>query len=114
MLNELERAFELTRGLGGDYQLKLTPGEVVTVNHPGVTSHIHQAYRRLFPDFEILDRPFGLEGEDFGHVTQKVPGAIFLWARGLSSRADRFAICTLPILPSTRIVWRWGPPCWQR
>lgn len=77
MLRELEKAFEITRTLGGDFELTLTPGEPVTENHPEVARRIQEAYGRLFPYFEMLDQPFGLEGEDFGHVTQQVPGAIF-------------------------------------
>ena len=82
MLEQLEKAFELTKTLGGDYELTLTPGEPVTQNHPEVTKRIQESYKRLFPYFELLDRPFGLEGEDFGHVTQRVPGAIFFVGAG--------------------------------
>lgn len=82
MLEQLEKAFELTKTLGGDFELTVTPGEPVTENHPEVTKRIQDSYKKLFPYFELLDRPFGLEGEDFGHVTQRVPGAIFFVGAG--------------------------------
>lgn len=82
MLFHLRQAFELARTLGGDYELELTKGECVTENHPEVTARIKQAYEKLFPYFELLEQPFGLEGEDFGHVTQLVPGAIFFVGSG--------------------------------
>jgi metal-dependent amidase/aminoacylase/carboxypeptidase family protein len=82
MLHHLQQAFEITKMMGGDYDLQVTHGEVVTKNHPVVTKHIKKVYRRLFPYFELLEQPFGLEGEDFGHVTQRVPGAIFFVGAG--------------------------------
>ena len=82
MLEQVQNAFELTRALGGDYDLVLTPGEPVTENHPEVTRRIQDAFQRLFPYFELHDKPFGLEGEDFGHVTQRLPGAIFFVGAG--------------------------------
>ena len=82
VLEQLEKAFELTKTLGGDFELTVTPGEPVTENHPEVTKRIQDSYKKLFPYFELLDRPFGLEGEDFGHVTQRVPGAIFFVGAG--------------------------------
>ena len=88
MLHQLQQSFELTKPLGGDYELTLTPGEVVTENHPLVTEHIQQAYQRLFPYFELIDQPFGLEGEDFGHVTQRVPGAIFFVGAGYETPGE--------------------------
>ena len=82
MLHHLRQAFELARTLGGDYELELRRGEVVTENHPEVTARIKQAYSKLFPYFELREEPFGLEGEDFGHITQLVPGAIFFVGSG--------------------------------
>lgn len=82
MLHHLRQAFEVARTLGGDYELMLTRGEVVTENHPKVTERIINAYSKLFPYFELRDQPFGLEGEDFSHVTQTVPGAIFFVGSG--------------------------------
>lgn len=82
MLFQLRQAFEISKTMGGDYELVVTQGEPVTKNHPLVTQRIQQAYRKLFPYFELRDVPFGLEGEDFGHVTQRVPGAIFFVGAG--------------------------------
>ena len=82
MLYHLEKAFEVAKTLGGDFDLTLTRGEPVTENHPLVTERIIGAYHKLFPYFELKEQPFGLEGEDFGHVTQEVPGAIFFVGSG--------------------------------
>ncbi len=85
MLKEVEKAFELCRPFGGEYRLQLTPGEPVTHNDYRVVEFISQAYQRLFPYFEAKAEAFGLEGEDFGHVTQEVPGAIFFLGAGLAT-----------------------------
>ena len=82
MLHHLQQAFEVAKTLGGDYRLELTRGEPVTQNHPKVVERIIGSYVKLFPYFELREQPFGLEGEDFGHVTQQVPGAIFFVGSG--------------------------------
>lgn len=82
MLHHLHQAFEITKNMGGDYDLRVTHGEPVTRNDPRVTHHIKKVYRKLFPYFDLIEEPFGMEGEDFGHITQEVPGAIFFIGAG--------------------------------
>ncbi len=75
--HELEKAFSIVKSLDGDYELKLKPEDPALNNHPSVNSVIRQSVKELYPHFKLLDTPFGLGGEDFAHVTNTVPGAMF-------------------------------------
>lgn len=74
---EVEKAFSVVNVLGGDYELTITPEDPALQNHPDVNRHVRNVIREDYPDFTILDVPFGLGGEDFAHMTQTVPGAMF-------------------------------------
>src|SRR5699024_7422176 len=58
-------------------QLTITPEDPALKNDPSVNCHIREVIRDVYPDFTILDEPFGLGGEDFAHMTQAVPGTMF-------------------------------------
>ena len=75
--NELDKAFSVARALDGDYQLTIKPEDPALYNDPNVNREIRQTIKALYPDFSILDKPFGLGGEDFAHMTRTVPGAMF-------------------------------------
>lgn len=74
---ELEKAFSVVNVLDGNYDLTITPEDPALQNHPDVNNHIRDVLRDVYPDFTILDEPFGLGGEDFAHMAQMVPGAMF-------------------------------------
>ncbi len=75
--HELKKAFSVVRPLDGDYELSLKPEDPALKNNPAVNSVIRESVKQLYPDFKILDTPFGLGGEDFAHMTATVPGAMF-------------------------------------
>lgn len=75
--SELDKAFSLVRALDGDYELSIMPEDPALFNDPKVNRTIRQSIKDLYPEFEVLDTPFGLGGEDFAHMTQIVPGAMF-------------------------------------
>ncbi|MBP1970097.1 amidohydrolase [Virgibacillus natechei] len=77
MHTELEKAFSLVTLLGGDYQLEIMPEDPALKNDPVINQLIEGAIQDLYPSFHVLDIPFGLGGEDFAHMTEKVPGAMF-------------------------------------
>ncbi|MRG85130.1 M20 metallopeptidase family protein [Salinibacillus xinjiangensis] len=74
---ELNKALELTRFMGGDYTLSVNHGEPVLYNNPSVTRWYEQTVQDILPEFTIEHKPFGLGGEDFSHMTERVPGAMF-------------------------------------
>ncbi|MEN1967478.1 amidohydrolase [Lentibacillus sp. N15] len=74
---ELEKAFSLVTVLDGDYTLTITPEDSALKNDSTVNQHIKWVINDLYPHFTILNCPFGMGGEDFAHMTQVVPGAMF-------------------------------------
>lgn len=77
LVKEVETAFSVVKTLGGEYSLDVFRGEPALYNAPTVNALLTESMRELFPDCTIQYEPFGLGGEDFGHVTEKVPGAMF-------------------------------------
>ncbi|QKY70032.1 M20 family metallopeptidase [Lentibacillus sp. CBA3610] len=86
---ELDKAFSLVRSLDGDYQLAIKPEDPALYNDQDVNRMIRETFKDLYPDFELLDRPFGLGGEDFAHMTQIVPGAMFFLGCAVGDEQSR-------------------------
>lgn len=74
---EIRRAFELTRTLGGDYQLTFEIGTMPMYNHPDAVRLISQTARDLIGEENILPRKDGMGAEDFGCFSDLAPGAMF-------------------------------------
>lgn len=89
LIQELERAFSVARALGGDYELEVTRGEPALINSALVNQAILASVQALYPDCRVSDIPFGLGGEDFGHMSQQVPAAMFFLGCGLSDGVAR-------------------------
>ncbi|MGP4079458.1 M20 metallopeptidase family protein [Pseudalkalibacillus sp. R45] len=78
---ELKRALSVVEPLGGEFSLSIEKGEPALFNDPLVNHLMKEVIDEIYPQFRITERPFGLGGEDFGYVTQKIPGAmLFLGA----------------------------------
>lgn len=86
---ELEKAFSLVHVFDGDYRLQIIPEDPSLKNDPEVNKVIKQTINELYPDFKIIDAPFGLGGEDFSHMTQVVPGAMFFLGCALGDGVNR-------------------------
>ncbi|QUW23859.1 amidohydrolase [Sporosarcina sp. Marseille-Q4063] len=74
---EVEKAFKLVEALGGSYSFEVERGEPALNNNPAVNDIIKQAAVELYPTIQIEEKAFGLGGEDFGYMTQHVPGSMF-------------------------------------
>lgn len=74
---ELAKAFSVVTVLDGDYDLTITAEDPSLKNDPAVNRLIRGAINELYPNYTLLETPFGLGGEDFAHMTQAVPGAMF-------------------------------------
>lgn len=77
LIAEITAAFAVVEKLGGDYSCQLIRGEPALKNHPTVNDWIKRTIKDLYPTFTICPEPYGLGGEDFGYITEKVPGAMF-------------------------------------
>jgi amidohydrolase len=74
---ELRRAAEVARALGGDYELKIDLDAIATVNDPRVCALIRGVARDLLGDDKVLAGQPDMGAEDFGFMTQAVPGAMY-------------------------------------
>lgn len=83
LIAELERAFSVAKTLGGDYRLEIVRGEPALRNAAAVNEAISESIQDLYPNCQITDIPFGLGGEDFGHMSQRIPAAMFFLGCGL-------------------------------
>jgi amidohydrolase len=74
---ELKKAISIVEHLGGSFSLNIERGEPALNNSALVNQWITEAMLEIYPEIQITKRPFGLGGEDFGYVTQKIPGSMF-------------------------------------
>lgn len=75
--NEIKKAFSIVESLGGEYSLKVKRGEPALNNSPHVNQLIIESISEIYPQLQIKKQPFGMGGEDFGYVTQNLPGSMF-------------------------------------
>ncbi len=76
--SELAKALELSRTLGGDYELKLRPGYPSMYNDPDVARIVRVSTRDLVGAHTLLDPEPMMGAEDFSYMTRKAPGAMFM------------------------------------
>ncbi len=74
---EMRRAFELARALGGDYELRFEPSIPPVVNDTAVSRLIEETAISLLGKEHVSPIPKELGAEDFGSFTQLAPGAMF-------------------------------------
>jgi amidohydrolase len=75
---EMDQAFQVSRTMGGDYDLKFEYGTPPMINDPEVVDIITQVTSDLL-GCESLQPPFdGLGAEDFGCFSEIAPGAMFV------------------------------------
>jgi amidohydrolase len=75
--DEIRRAFELVRPLGGTYELIFEVGSPPMINHPNASELIKAVATDLLGKEHVSAIPKELSAEDFGAFTQIAPGAMF-------------------------------------
>ena len=75
--DEIRRAFELAKALGGDYELRFEIGDPPMINSPKAVSLITAAATDLIGAENIFPMDKGLGAEDFGQFSVIAPGAMF-------------------------------------
>lgn len=88
LLREIERALDVGRALGATCELTLFEGYPVTHNDAFVTDAIRRAAGALLGEEKVIEMPFDTWAEDFGYMTERVPGAMF-WLGVTSQRVPR-------------------------
>lgn len=77
LADEIKKAVSIVEQLDGECSLEIHRGEPALVNSPVVNGWLTRAMAETFPELRVAKQPFGMGGEDFGYVTQKLPGAMF-------------------------------------
>jgi amidohydrolase len=75
---EIERAFALSRALGGDYELRIETGTPPMQDHPEAVAIIQSAAVDLLGGEHVLPFQKELGAEDFGCFSEAAPGAMFV------------------------------------
>ena len=87
--NELRRALSIVETMGGTYELTVTKGEPALYTDEQAIFHLQQAIETLYPTFTIHEEPYGLGGEDFGYIAEKVPAAMMFIGAGFPDKETR-------------------------
>jgi amidohydrolase len=75
--SELERALEISRALGGDFQLSIEEGYPVVVNDANMAQLIRQVATDLLGSDAVQIEEPEMGAEDFSLLAAKAPGAMF-------------------------------------
>lgn len=87
--SELRKAFSMVEALGGAFNLDILPEDPALKNDAVINAFLRGTISDLYPNFTILETPFGMGGEDFAHMTRTVPGAMFFLGCGLPDGKPR-------------------------
>ena len=74
---EIERAMEITKTLGGNYELKIVEGYPPMNNHPEVIALFRTVIGELIGTDKFVEPVPDMGAEDFGFFIQDIPGAMF-------------------------------------
>ena len=86
---ELEKAFKIAETLGGTYAFHVEHGEPALRNEPRINRIIERVAVELDPEMEIARDPFGLGGEDFAYMAERVPAAMFFLGSAMPDGISR-------------------------
>jgi amidohydrolase len=75
---EIKRAFEVTKALGGNYELKFEIGAPPMVNEGKVSAEIEQLAVAMLGRENVQELEKSLGAEDFGSFLDHAPGAMFM------------------------------------
>jgi amidohydrolase len=75
---EIERALEVARALGGDYELEFEPGGLPMINDSGVVELIREVGADLLGGEHVQTPRVEMGAEDFGAFSELAPGAMFM------------------------------------
>jgi amidohydrolase len=75
--SEIQRAMEIAKTLGGDYELRIVEGYPPMYNHPDVIAQLKTVIGELIGMDKIVEPEPEMGAEDFGFFIQDIPGAMF-------------------------------------
>jgi len=75
---EIKRAFEVTKALGGNYELKFEIGSLPMINEEKVSAEIEKIGVAMLGRENVTELEKSLGAEDFGSFMEHAPGAMFM------------------------------------
>jgi amidohydrolase len=81
---ELAQMLAVTRALGGDFSLQITPGYAAMYNDPAICALMKESVQEMLGAEALAPVEVSMGAEDFGYMTREAPGAMFL----LGAKAD--------------------------
>jgi amidohydrolase len=75
---EIRRAFEVTKALGGSYDLKFEIGSLPMINDEMVSAEIEKIAVKMIGRENVTELEKSLGAEDFGSFMEHAPGAMFM------------------------------------
>jgi amidohydrolase len=75
---EIRRAFEVTKALGGNYELKFEIGSLPMINEEKVSAEIEKIGVAMLGRENVTELEKSLGAEDFGSFMEHAPGAMFM------------------------------------
>ncbi|MEW6405112.1 MAG: M20 family metallopeptidase [Chloroflexota bacterium] len=85
---EIRRALDVARALGGDYELKLETGAPPMINDKLVSEMIHGVGSELLGSGKVLELHKTLGAEDFGSFMNHAPGAMYTLGTKIEGREN--------------------------
>lgn len=79
----LKSALESVRAWGGDFQLNIQGVFPPTLNDPRLTDLVRTSLNKVVGQDSVLPLKRSLAGEDFGYMSEKVPGVYFHLGAGI-------------------------------
>ncbi len=76
--DELDKACQIVKPLGGDYTLSINRGYPPLHNDPEVAQLMRDVSRTIVGDDNTHEQEPGMGGEDFAYMTQLAPGAMLI------------------------------------
>jgi amidohydrolase len=76
--SEIKRAFEVTKALGGGYELKFEIGSLPMINEEKVSAEIEKIGVEMLGRENVTELEKSLGAEDFGSFMEHAPGAMFM------------------------------------
>lgn len=89
LATEVENVFKIVEAFGGEYEFIREKGEPALHNDVAVNELLEEAFKELYPNMNIHWEAFGMGGEDFGYMTERIPGAMFFLGCSLEDGEDR-------------------------
>ncbi len=86
---EVQRACEVARAMGGDYDLKINGGYPAVVNDGAMAGLVRRVGAALLGDDNVLELELQMHGEDFAFLSQKAPGCYFNLGGAIPGEPER-------------------------